>query len=155
MSAPLALSETSAEAKILPPQPTTLQIALPQEAKQRITALAAAATPPTLVLRIDGVEIPADRGAVVQVFINRPDLTAPTQGPATGYVGSIIIVPSAPARTLGVRPTITRNFGFPLSAEQAAALAGKDNLSVTLVPVTGANKPATVLRYQRVYLASR
>jgi polyphenol oxidase len=155
LSAPLIALDTGTEARALPPQPTTLQIAVPQEAKQRITALAAAASPATLVLRIDGVEIPADRGAVVQVFVNRPDVTAAAQGPEPGYVGSIVIVPSTPRRTLGLHPSITRNFGFPLSPELAAALSGKDNLSVTLVPVTGDNRPAEVLRYRQVYLASR
>jgi polyphenol oxidase len=155
LSAPLVALDTGADQKTLSPQPTTLQIAVPQEAKQRITALTAAANPATLVLRIDGVEIPADRGAVVQVFVNRPDVTAPARGPEPGYVGSIVIVPSTSARTLGLHPTITRNFGFSLPPEQAAALSGKDNLSVTLVPVTGANKPPEVLRYRRVYLASR
>jgi hypothetical protein len=108
-----------------------------------------------LVLRIDGVEIPADRGAVVQVFLNRPDVATPAKGPEPGYVGSIIIVPSTGKRTLGLHPTITRNFGFPLSAEQAAGLSGKENLSVTLVPVTGDKRPPEVLRYRQVYLSSR
>jgi polyphenol oxidase len=155
LSAPLATLSTGAAATALPGQPTTLEIPLPQQARQRISALAAATNPATLVLRIDGVEIPSDRGAVVQVFVNRLDVTAPARGPEPGYVGSIVIVPSTPPRSLGLRPTITRNFGFPLSPEQAAALSGKDNLSVTLVPVTGANVPAQVLRYRQVYLASR
>jgi polyphenol oxidase len=155
LSPPLAALNTGAEAKALPAQPTTLQIPIPQEGKQRISALAASANPATLVLRIDGVEIPADRAAVVQVFVNRPDVTAPAQGPEPGYIGSIVIVPSTAPRSLGLRPMITRNFGFPLSQEQAAALSGRDNLSVTLVPVTGANAPAQVFRYRQVYLASR
>jgi hypothetical protein len=76
-------------------------------------------------------------------------VTAPAQGPEPGYVGSIVIVPSTAPRTLGLRPTIIRNFGLPLSPEQAAALSSKDNLSVTLVPVTGANKPPHIFRYRR------
>jgi polyphenol oxidase len=147
--------DNGAQARALPPQPTTLRISIPQEGKQRITELNTAAAPSTLVLRIDGVELPADRGAVVQVFVNRPDVTTPAEGPEPGYVGSIVIVPSTPPRTLGLRPTITRNFGFPLSPEQATALSGKDNLAVTLVPVTGPNKPPEILQYRQVYLASR
>jgi len=76
-------------------------------------------------------------------------------GPEPGYVGSIVIVPSTSSRTLGPRQTITRNFGFPLSQEQVAALSGKDNLSVTLVPVTGAGRPSEVFSYRQVYLAPR
>ena len=66
LSAPLAAASAGVEAKALPGQPTTLQIALPQEARQRMSALAAAATPQTLVLRIDGVEIPSDLGVVAR-----------------------------------------------------------------------------------------
>src|SRR5258708_8731565 len=91
LSTPLAAINTGAEPRALAAQPTTLQIALPQEVRPRITALATGASPATLVLRIDGVEIPADRGAVVQVFLNRPDVTAPARGPQPRYVGSIII----------------------------------------------------------------
>ena len=155
LSAPLAVLNTGTETKALPAQATTLQIAVPAEARQHLTALVAGAAPTTLVLRIDGVEISADRSAVVQVFVNRPDVTAPIQGPEPGYVGSIVIVASTPSRTLGLHPVVTRNFGLPLPPELAAALSGKDNLSVTLVPVTGANKPAEVLRYRQVYLAPR
>ena len=156
LSAPLAAMSSSGQSKALSGQPTTVQIALPEAARERVNALAAAANPSTtLVLRIDGVEIPADRGAVVQVFVNRPDVTAPAEGPEPGYVGSIVIVPSTSPRTLGLRPTITRNYSFPLSKEEAAALSGKDNLSVTLVPVTGAGKPGEVFSYRQVYLASR
>lgn len=155
LSAPLASAPTAATATPLPPRPVTLQIPIVQEAKQRVTALAAAATPSTLVLRIDGVQLRADRGAVVQVFLNRPDVTGPAQGPEPGYLGNIVVVPSTGARTLGPQAVITRNFGFPLSQEQAAAVTDKDNLSVTLVPVTGATAPGEVLRYRQVYLASR
>jgi hypothetical protein len=155
LSTPLASIDTGAEARVLAAQPTTLQLALPAEIRPRITALATGTSPATLVLRIDGVEIPADRGAVVQVFLNRPDVATPAKGPEPGYVGSIIIVPSTGKRTLGLHPTITRNFGFPLSAEQAAGLSGKENLSVTLVPVTGDKRPPEVLRYRQVYLSSR
>ena len=66
-----------------------------------------------------------------------------------------MIVPSTAPRTLGVRRTVTRNFGIPLSAEEIAAVTQKGVLSVTLVPVTGTGKPTEVLRYGRVYLAPR
>jgi polyphenol oxidase len=155
LGAPLVTLNSGTEARALPAQPTTLQVALPQDMRSRLSRMAVPAAPATLVLRIDGVELPADRGAVVQVFVNRPDVTAPAQGPEPGYVGSIIVVPSTGRRTVGPRQTTTRNFGFPLSPEQVASLAGKDNLSVTLLPVTGDNRPAEVLRYRQVYLSPR
>jgi polyphenol oxidase len=154
LSAPLVVLSTGAQLKVLPAQPTTVQVAIPQLAKTSITALAAPASPQKLVLRIDGVEIPADRRVVVQVYVNRPDITAAARGPERGYVGSIVIVPSTAAVAGHVHGTVQRNFGFALSPELAASLATQDNLSVTLVPV-GSSTPAEVFRYRRVYLASR
>ncbi len=75
----------TADIKVLSGQPTTLQM----------NAIADKASPSTLVLRIDGVELPAYRDADVQVFVNNPDVSAPVEGPAPGYVGSIVIVPSS------------------------------------------------------------
>ena len=73
-----------------------------------------------------------------------------------GFVGSLVIVPSTAPGALHLHRPVNRNFGFTLSQELAATLAEQDNVSVTLVPVVAeANKPAEVLRYRRVYLASR
>jgi polyphenol oxidase len=145
----------NAESKVLPPQPTTLQVAVPPAAKERMRALAAPGSTSGLVLRIDGVEIPADRGAVVQVYVNRPDATM-ARAVERGFVGSMVIVPSTAPGALHLHRPVNRNFGFTLSQELAGTLAEQDNVSVTLVPVVAeANKPAEVLRYRRVYLASR
>jgi polyphenol oxidase len=152
LGAPLLDISTGGEAKVLPPQPTTLQVAMPQATKERVKTLAAGAN--ALVLRIDGVELPADRGAVVQVYINRPDATA-ARAAQRGFVGSIVIVPSTAPGTLHLHRPVHRNFGFALTPAQAGALADQDNVSVTLVPAMGDRKPAEVLRYRRVYLAPR
>jgi polyphenol oxidase len=155
LSAPLVELSASAEPKVLPPQPTTLQVAVPPAAKARMKALAAPGSASALVLRIDGVEIPADRGAVIQVYVNRPDATVARRA-ERGYVGSMVIVPSTAPGALHLHRPVHRNFGFALTAEQTDTLANQDDISVTLVPVTGeTNKPAEVLRYRRVYLASR
>jgi hypothetical protein len=89
------------------------------------------------------------------VFVNRTDVTAPVEGPEPGYVGSIVVVPSTTMNTLGLRRATLRNFAFALSPQQAQAAAGGDDLSVSLVPVTGANSVAQVLSYRQVYLATR
>ena len=109
------------------------------------------------MLRIDGVELPADRGAVVQVYVNRPDIAAPARGAERGYVGSIVIVPVDRLRSRArARKRCNATSGFALTPEQANTLSNEDNISVTLVPVTGeASKPAEILRYRRVYIASR
>jgi hypothetical protein len=57
----------------LTPEPATVQVELPAATKDRLTAAAASGS--RLVLRIDGVEIPSDRGALVKVYLNEPDAT--------------------------------------------------------------------------------
>jgi polyphenol oxidase len=155
LSAPVVELSTGAESKVLPSQPTTLQVAMPAPVREQMTTLAAPANPKTLVLRVDGVELPTDRGAVIQVYVNRPDATA-ALGPGRGYVGSIVIVPSTAPGALHLHKPVARNFGFALTPELAASLSNQANLSVTLVPVTGdAAKPAEFARYRRVYIAPR
>lgn len=145
--------EFSAEAtsKVLTAQPTTLRAQVSDLVRTQMSTLTASKT---LVLRVDGVELPADRGAVIQVFLNRPD-AKPTRGPEPGYVGSIVIVPATAPGALHLHKSVYRNFGFPLTPELTATLSGQDGPSVTLVPVTGDAKPAEVLRYRRVYIAPR
>jgi hypothetical protein len=106
-------------------------------------------SPQKLVLRNDGVELPADRSVVVQVYVNRPDITAPARGAERGYVGSIGPSSRQPPREPG---TCTRrcNATSALRSRRnwAASLATQDNISVTLVPVTGdATKSTEVFRY--------
>jgi len=156
LSAPLVELSTGTQPKTLLPRATTVQVAMPAPTRAAINALAAPASPQQLVLRIDGVEIPADRQVVVQVFVNRPDITAAVRGPERGYVGSIVIVPATAATAGHVHGTVERNFGFALTPEIAASLASQENISVTLVPLAGATGgPPEVFRYRRVYLAAR
>ena len=118
LSAPLVEFGASTGLKVLPPQPTTLQVAVPQPAKEQMRALAAPGSASTLVLRIDGVEVPGDRGAVVQVYVNRPDATV-ARAAERGYVGSIVIVPSTAPGALHMHTSVHRNFGLALTPEQA------------------------------------
>jgi polyphenol oxidase len=156
LSAPVVELTQGPELKVLPPEPTTVRLALPAAARQNLTAAAASAAAKALVLRIDGVEVPSDRGAVIKVYLNRPDVTAALEGPQPGYVGSMIIVPSTAPGALHAHGSVVRNFGLPLTPELAASLQNQGDISVTLVPVTGeTNKPPEVLRYRRVYLATR
>jgi len=152
LGTPLVELNTEAEAKILPAAPTTLNVALPAQVRARVAETASTGT---LVLRIDGVEVPSDRGAVIQVYVNRPDATA-AAGPSQGYVGSVVIVPSTAPNSLHLHRSVLRNFGFTLAPELVASLANRENLSVTLVPVLGESaKPAEFARYRRVYIAPR
>ena len=157
LGAPLVELSPNQEAKPLSASPTTVEVPLPQQTRAAIQSLAAPASAKTLVLRIDGVEIPADRGAAIKVFVNRPDATAATGADDPGFVGSIFIVPSTAAGAGGMQRTVHRNFGFDITQDLASALEKQGNLSVTLVPFTGdGRQPDQVaLRYKRVYIAPR
>jgi polyphenol oxidase len=145
------------EAKVLTARPTTLEVAVPAPARERMSTLAARAPGNRLVLRIEGVELPADRGAVVAVYINRPDATASTGTNEPGFVGTIVVVPSIVPGAGHVHGTVYRNFGFEIPQDLAASLSSASNISVTLVPAAGGGRtPANIhLRYRRVYIASR
>ena len=108
------------------------------------------------ILRIEGVEVPADRGALIYVYLNRPEATAATGLDDPGYVGTIALV-AAQAPGSGHSHPIVRNFGFDITGKLATLLGRDSNIAVTLVPATGTGtKPSGVsLGYRRVYIATR
>lgn len=158
LSAPVVELHQSAEPKALTPDPTTVQATIPPQGKEKLTTFAApATTPPTVILRIEGVEIPADRGALVNVFLNRPDATAAAGPDDPGYVGTIAVVASQAPGGVGHKHPVIRNFSFDITGKLAASLGSSNNVAVTLVPATGTGKKpdAVNLKYSRVYIATR
>jgi polyphenol oxidase len=162
LGAPEIELSPSTEPKALTPEPLTVRAAVPPQARERLntfraTAAARPGAQPKLILRIEGVEIPADRGALVNVFLNRPEATAASGPEDPGYVGSIAVVASQLPRAGGHTHPVVRNFSFDISDKLAASLANDGNVAVTLVPATGTGtKPAAVsLRYSRAYIATR
>jgi polyphenol oxidase len=160
LSAPVVELHRSAEPKALTPEPATVQATIPPQGREKLTpsvAAAAAGPAPKVILRIEGVEIPADRGALVNVFLNRPDATAAAGPDDPGYVGTIAVVASQAPGGAGHKHTVIRNFSFDITGKLAASLGNNSNVAVTLVPATGTGKkPAAVnLKYSRVYIATR
>jgi polyphenol oxidase len=149
------LSQTS-ELKPLTPNPTTVQIAVPAAARETLAA-AAARSVPRLVLHVDGVQVPPDRGALVKVYLNNPDATAATLTSDPSFVGSMVIVPAIAPGSRRSRPDVLRNFTFDLSALSAASLNAGANVSVTLVPVQGEGvKPDQIsVGFRRVYVTEQ
>jgi hypothetical protein len=135
----------------------TVQTTVPPQGRERLSAVAATGAPPTVILRIEGVQIPADRGALVNVFLNRPDATAAAGPDDPGYVGTIAVVASQAPGGVGHKHPVIRNFSFDITGKLAASLGRDNNVAVTFVPATGAGKkPAAVnLSYSRVYIATR
>ena len=158
LSAPIVELHRSAEPKALTPEPTTVQTTIPPQGREKLTAsVGVAATAPTVILRIEGVQIPADRGALVNVFLNHPDATAADGPDDPGYVGTIAVVASQAPGGVGHKHPVIRNFSFDITGKLAASLGSNNNVAVTLVPATGTGKkPAAVsLSYSRVYIATR
>lgn len=158
LSAPLVELHQGPEPKALSPEPSTIQTTIPPQGTERLRSFSATSGPqPRTILRIEGVEIPADHGALVNVFINRPNATAAAGPEDPGYVGTIAVVASQSAGTGHMHPPVVRNFSFDITGKIAASLAGDNNIAVTFVPATGnGEKPAAVnLRYKQVYIATR
>ena len=140
----------------LTPEPHTIRVTVPPTAVNTLRTTAAAPAQHRVVLHIDGVEVPPDRAALVNVFLNRPDATAVTPTSDPGFVGSIVLVPNMVAGG-HAQHTVQRNFAFEVTDKISAALpAPGGELSVTLVPFQGdGTRPSTIaLRYKRVYLAT-
>jgi hypothetical protein len=156
LSAPVVELHQAAAPRALTPEPTTVQTTIPPQGREKLTASVGAA-PPTVILRIEGVEIPADRGALVNVFLNRPDATAASGPDDPGYVGTIAVVASQAPGGVGHKHPVIRNFSFDITGKLAASLGSDNNVAVTLVPATGTGKKpdAVNLSYSRVYIATR
>ena len=107
-----------------------------------------------VILRIEGVEIPSNRGALVNVFVNKPDATAATSTDDPAFAGTIAVVASQSGGN-HAHPVV-RNFGFDIT-RIASQLGNINDITVTLVPATGSGeKPAGInLRYNRIYIATR
>jgi len=160
LSAPVVDLSQSAGPKALTADPLSVRAAIPQESRQRLNAVGNMAAAPAgneqhVILRIEGVEIPSDRGALVNVFVNKPDATAATSTDDPAFVGTIAVVANQ-ARGVGHAHPVVRNFGFDIT-RIASQLGNTNEVTVTLVPATGyGEKPSAVnLRYNRVYIATR
>jgi polyphenol oxidase len=141
---------------VLTPDPQTLRAVAPPPAAAALREATEPSSSRRLILRIDGVEVPSDRAALVNVFLNHPEATAATPTSDPGFVGSIVLVPSTTPNVGHVHVSV-RNFSFDvtdkLGSEPAAPGA---ELTVTLVPFQGNDtRPSDIqLRYRRVYLVT-
>lgn len=131
-------------------KPQTKSITLPAEHRTGLKSLAAGTPQRKYELHIDGVSLPPNGGVIIRVFLDKPDANANTEPDLQHFVGYISVVPSGP----GHQHHAVRNVGFDLSPELATTATAKDQLSVTLVPVTagGAEPSQGVVKYKRIYL---
>ena len=140
----------------LSPDPQTLRVTAPPAAVSILRTAPTAAVRRRIVLHIEGVEVPSDRAALVKVFLNQPAATAATPTSDPGFVGSIVVLPSAVAGG-HTHKVVQRNFAFDVTDRiRLSPPATSGETSVTLVPFQGdGTRPSNIsLRYKRVYLAS-
>jgi hypothetical protein len=151
-SSPMAAEASSARV-VLTPDPRTVSVgAVPAPAA---APMAAASARPRVILRIEGVEVPQDRGAVVKVFLNNPGATAATPASDPGFVGTIVLVPSTVSVGAHAHRTGTdRNFVFDVTDKVGGTLPA--TADVTLVPTTGTGtRPNDIsLRFRRARLTA-
>ncbi len=129
-------------------KPHVKSVTLPPQHRQNLMALAQGATQHYL-LHIDGLTLPPNESAIVDVYVGDPGANLLT-GVGDSFVGTFSsVVP-------GVRHmhNIVRNAVFELSPEAAALIGQQPKLTVTLVPrtVSGKEPLKSSLTYRRIYL---
>jgi polyphenol oxidase len=132
-AAPLMLASPQQNVR-LGPEPLTRSVALPAEQRNRLTAAAPGAGTP--VIRIAGIQAPTGGSAIVRVFVNLPSANAATPVTDPHYVGYFTLVPNS-LRGTHVHGHPGLSVELPLRAQTREVMGASQDLSVTLVPVTG------------------
>jgi polyphenol oxidase len=132
-------------------KPLVRSVTLPLVHQQNLKLLATGGRR-QYVLHIDGLTLPPNENAIVNVFVGDPNANRATPvGPS--FVGTFSIVVSGSQHK---HPTI-RNAAFELRPETAALMLKQKKLTVTLVPklVNGKEPPKSSLTYKRIYLSQQ
>jgi polyphenol oxidase len=141
---------SDAKATAVGTKPHVRSVEVPQVHRQNLERLAAGG-PREYVLHIDGISLPANESAILNVFVGEPNATRDTPiGPS--FVGTFAVVVSGHAHH-----PVVRNAVFELRPETAALLAKQKTLTVTLVPrlVNGKEPPKSTLTYKKIYLSQQ
>jgi polyphenol oxidase len=101
-----------------------------------------------VLLHLDNITVPSDKGAVLRVYLNRPNATAEAPEDDERLVDELFIVPSRSSPSEhGDMHAHPFNFVIPLPEKLAAEVeAAKGEVSVTIVPVRGSGQGPLSLR---------
>jgi polyphenol oxidase len=130
-------------------KPHVRSVAVPLVHRQNLQLLGSGG-PRRYVLHIDGLTVPANENAIVNVYVGEPNATRDTPiGPS--FVGTFSIVVSGSQH----KHATVRNAAFELRPETARLLANQTKLTVALVPklVNGKEPPKSNLTYRKIYLS--
>ena len=142
----------------LDPEPRTQRVQLPADLHLRMrsarlpTGSDAPATVPVYSLHIEGIEVPPHKSALVRVYANLPTANAATGTNTPNYLGYFTVV--AKSTTAGEHRHDPLNVKLDITKRVSRLLGASRDLSITLVPVTGARtKPRQVnLSYRRIFI---
>jgi polyphenol oxidase len=128
--------------------PITQSVSLPPESASAFSALGTD-SPDQYVLHIEGIRVPGDRQALLEVYLNLPGANAATPIDVPNYVGTVTVL--AKRKDGAGHQHDSVNAAFDVTDVLAAvAKAAGPNLSVTLVPAAGST--ATGATYKRIYI---
>jgi polyphenol oxidase len=147
---PLVVASTARAIRV-GTKPHVRSIAVPPAHRNNLKLLAAGGAR-GYELHIDGLTLPPNESALVNVFVGAPNAKSDTPvGPS--YVGTFSILVSGSGHK---HPTV-RNALFELRPETAALLLKQKMLRVSLVPklINGKEPKKSSLTYKRIYLTQR
>lgn len=139
----------------LTPNPLTRKIRIPADLRKKIRANRADALDGYLyILRIEGIVVPANKSALINVFANIPNATAATNPEGPNYLGYFTIVAKAVAPGAHDGHN-SQSVALNVTHQVARLIQSGKDLTVTLVPVTGKGKKPTAFEMSigKIYLS--
>lgn len=134
-SAPVMLANPQQNLK-LGPDPVTRSVALPDQHREALRAMAAPRPSGNPVIRITNVQGPPGTAAIIRVFVNLAAASPTTPVSDPHYVGTFSLVPNS-LRGTQLHGHTGLNVELPLRAQTQQLISSEQELSVTLVPVAG------------------
>lgn len=131
--------------------PVTQTVAIPKPLESKISALSADSAP-EYVLHVEDIEVPGDRQAFFNVFLNLPGANASTSVEAANFVGTVTVLAKNKAQQEHQHNAF--NAAFDITDALSEVAKGAAKLSVTLVPVapSEAGAEAGRISFKRVYI---
>jgi polyphenol oxidase len=140
-------------------EPLTQRIQLPSAARERILSQGVTSSNErparVYVLRIEGIDLPANQSARILVFGNMPNATASTSTDSPNFLGTISIV--AKGDSTGSHRHSPLNVNIDITRKVPNVLRDNNDLTVTLVPVAapGSRPDNLNLTFQSIHIIER
>lgn len=130
---PLILANATAAPIQIGTTPLTREVTTPAAQARAFSRLQAEA-PTQFVLHIRGIQVPSDKQAILNVFLNLPSATAATSQNVGNFVGTITVLAKTKEMQMHQHPPTNAAFDV---TDILSEVKGQKQFSVTLVPVAG------------------